>query len=357
MFALVHNDKHYYERIAKATEGIFTITQVHSMSELQRLGALEGIFADARLAKAIEEKMPGVPVMAIEEPFMVSEALRWWDSAQKPPAPMPQYMTTGVGIAPVSMPNIEVMGGRRGKIILFVSPKGGSGRTTLSSHMAAFGASQGKKVVFIDADDDKGDAVAKFGLDAEYTDYRGWRGSRFEDAIQDGLAITPPEFPSLYIVPGPKAIHGGAVTNLGEDVAYLTNLATQYADVVLIDSVQGWNPLQVQLLPLVSHVVVVVAPKVGQEENAQLLISKLIYAQLQPSQVSILINHPDGNFDWKQYEHILSPFPVTFRVPFDRAYKRKGGVKAKKIIRASLTWWKEQYGFPVKVTTKSRWRR
>ncbi len=185
--------------------------------------------------------------------------------------------------------------------------------------------------------------------------HRGWRGGRFEDAIQDGLVITPQEFPSLFLVPGPKAVHGGAVTNLGEDVAYLANLATQYADVVLIDSVQGWNPLQIQLLPLISHVVVVVAPKAGQEENAQLLISKLIYAQMQPSQVSVLINHPDGKFDWKQYEHILSPFPVTFRVPFDRAYKRKGGVKAKKIIRASSLWWREQYGFPTGL--KPKWRR
>ena len=286
---------------------------------------------------------------------MVSDAMRWWDSVQKPQEDIPQFMNTNATFAPVSMPNIEVTGGRRGKIILFVSPKGGSGRTTLSTHMAAFGAAQGKKVVFLDADDDKGDALKKFGLETEYTDYRGWRGTRFEDAIQDGLVVTPKELPSLFVVPGPKVVNGGAVGNLGEDVAYLANLAAQYADVVLIDSVQGWNPMQIQLLPLLSHVVVVVAPKTGQEENTQLMMSKLIYAQLLPAQLSIIINHPDGKFDWKQYEHILSPFSVALSVPFDRGYKRKGGMKSKKIIRASNNWWKEQYGFPT--VSKSKWRR
>lgn len=357
MFALVHSDRHYYERIAKQVESIFVVQQVYSLSELQRLGGLEGIFADARLATAIRERMPGVPVMQIEEPFAVSEAMRWWDSVQKPQAAPTSSFLTSAGFTPVTMPPIERTGGRRGKVVLFVSPKGGSGRTTLCAHMAAFGAAQGKRVVYIDADDDKGDTAAKFGLETEYTDYRGWRGHTFEAAIADGLAITPSEFTGLSVVPGPKVVSGSAVGNLGEDVAFLANLAAQYADMVLIDTVQGWNPMQIQLLPLASHIVMVVAPKAGQEENTQLMISKLVYTQLPSTQISILINHPDGKFDWKTYEHIVSPFAVALSIPFDRMYKRKGGVKAKKIIRACGNWWKEQYGFPVKPAAKWKRRR
>ncbi len=357
MFALVHSDRHYGERIASRTEGIFDVQQVYSLSELQRLQGLEGIFADARLADQVRERMSGVPVLVIEEPFAVSDAMRWWDSVQKPKEEPPKFMAAGMGFSPVSMPQIEVTGGRRGKVILFVSPKGGSGRTTLSTHMAAFGAAQGKRVVYIDADDDKGDAAAKFGLQTEYTDYRGWRGNSFEEAIQDGLVFTPDELPGLFVVPGPKVMNGAVVGNMGDDVAYLANHAAKYADMVLIDTVQGWNPMQIQLLPLVAQIAVVVAPKAGQEENTQLTISKLVYTQRPSTQISVLINHPDGRFDWKTYEHILSPFSVALSVPFDRSYKKKGGVKAKKIIRACGNWWKEQYGFPAKQTARRKWRR
>lgn len=63
----------------------------------------------------------------------------------------------------ISMP----MAQETGKILTFISPKDGMGRTTVAAHLAWFLAKAGKRVIFIDGDLQLGDACVHLGLNTQ----------------------------------------------------------------------------------------------------------------------------------------------------------------------------------------------
>ena len=90
-----------------------------------------------------------------------------------------------------------------GKIILFASGKGGTGKTTLTSHVGAALAASGRLTVLVDADVGFRNLDIALGLESsivyDYSDYINGN-SDFDDIL-----IKSPDLENLYFVAAPQS--------------------------------------------------------------------------------------------------------------------------------------------------------
>jgi chromosome partitioning protein len=141
------------------------------------------------------------------------------------------------------------------KTITVTSEKGGTGKTLISTHVAALLAARGRRVLLVDFDP-QGHATVSFGLPKEPGLYELLvRGVDIVDVIRqpDLQAYVPQGMQPrgrLYILPGNDETHG--VVTMVRDVRALTNAledVEHFIDVVIIDTA----PSPGMLLTLAYH--------------------------------------------------------------------------------------------------------
>jgi chromosome partitioning protein len=147
--------------------------------------------------------------------------------------------------------------------LAFVNEKGGTGKTTLAVHLAAWAAQErAQRVLLVDLDT-QGHAGKSLGLDV-----RTLTPNAFHWLTETGLSLTevarPTAFPTLSVVPGYKQLQGLA-TSLAAEKRPFQRLANRLAevsgefDLVVIDAPPSLGPAVSNTLVAAREVVLPVA--------------------------------------------------------------------------------------------------
>ena len=164
------------------------------------------------------------------------------------------------GSGPVLQGNIgQVDWGHRGQLLLVFNPKGGVGKTMVSTNLAAALVARGQRVLLVDADTVTGHVPTSLGMDAVPTVIDAWR-----DESDGGPMLTFGEMASVHSS-GLKVLPLSAHplnTELLEPqrVAGAIAVARRSFDYVIIDLHPSYSPLNRAIFDRADRILVPVTP-------------------------------------------------------------------------------------------------
>ena len=215
------------------------------------------------LAARLDVQSPGISVvlMANPSPDMWQAAMRSGVRDLLPPsaeaseirAAVERAATTAAGRRRVLRP-VEETARYNGRVITIASPKGGAGKTTVSTNLAiGLTAAAPQSTVLVDLDVQFGDVASALGLVPEYTLPDAVRGPASQDTMVLKTFLT--QHPSgLYAVCGAESPAAGESVS-GEDVTrLLASLAREFRYVV-VDTAPGLSDQTLAALDRATDVV------------------------------------------------------------------------------------------------------
>jgi pilus assembly protein CpaE len=164
------------------------------------------------------------------------------------------------GSGPVLQGSIEnVDWGHRGQLVVVFNPKGGVGKTMISTNLAAALVARGQRVLLVDADTVTGHVATSLGMDAVSTVIDNWR-----DELEGGPALTFEEQASVHssgLRVLPLSAHP-LNTELLEPqrVAGATAVARRSFDFVIADLHPSYSPLNRAVFDRADQILVPVTP-------------------------------------------------------------------------------------------------
>jgi pilus assembly protein CpaE len=205
----------------------------------------------------------------------------------------------------------------RGRVVTVFSPKGGTGKTVLSTNVAAYLAKRTRRrVLLIDLDLQFGDAAIMLGLDPERTMF---------DLVQDGgdldpgklVAYTTRHRSGLDVLVAPLLPeHAELVTE--EKVMTLVEVAREAYDIVVVDTSPFFYGPMLALLGPTDQLLMLCGLDVPTLKNVRLSLRTLELLGFPPERTHLVLNRvvPDVGVTVKDVEEALG-LPVAFEVPND----------------------------------------
>src|SRR2546423_12596854 len=208
---------------------------------------------------------------------------------------------------------------RRGRIVTVFSPKGGTGKTSIATNLAASLAKhQGKRTLLLDLDLQFGDAAIMLGLEPEKTIY--------------DLVVAPGELDSeklagyttrhacgLDILPAPLRPEDAELVTEAK-LARLLEVARESYDVIVVDTSPFFHGPMLATLDRTDELLMLCGLDVPTLKNVRLSLQTLDLLSFPTSRIRFVLNRANSKVGMKKKEvEAALEMKVRFEVPSDRA--------------------------------------
>ena len=242
-------------------------------------------------AEEIHERLPSAALFAISsqsQPNLIIEAMRCGCS---------EYVTKPVGgeqlweaVARASARKREKYALFSGQVLTFLGAKGGSGATTIATHLGALLAkSCSRKTVLIDLHPSCGEAALFLGLtEPQYHFYELVENvDRLDSELLQSYVLHHPS--GLHVLAGPelsKPVRDVLPESIGQAVAFLR---TKY-EFVLIDCAPGLTDQNLAVITHSDHVYIITLPEVPALRNVARLLDYFTREEVGQDKVDVVLN-------------------------------------------------------------------
>lgn len=237
-----------------------------------------------------------------------------------------------------------------GEVIAVVAAKGGVGVTTVAVNLAVAISQQDRSVILIDADARFGDVAVTMGLRSQASILAAVQEAPRLNTRRLGSLLTRHEPSGVMVLPGVEDPAAGDMVRPAE-VAKVISVASQLADVVIVDVPSGLDELALGILDTADRIALVTAPDVANLKNARLEIGVLSKLQL-AAKTRVVVNRvdPRHRVARRTLEHHLGLMVVgeipeadevivaeTTRTPFALGARRSQPAKAMRELCNAMT--------------------
>src|ERR687886_558458 len=212
----------------------------------------------------------------------------------------------------------QVNGGRQGRLVTVFSPKGGTGKTVLSTNLSSSLAKHwGKRALLLDLDLQFGDAAIMLGLEPEKTIY--------------DLVVAPGELDSeklagyttrhpcgLDILPAPLRPEDAELVTEAK-LGRLLEVARESYDVIVVDTSPFFHGPMLATLDRTDELLLVCGLDVPTIKNVRLSLQTLELLSFPMAKARIVLNRANTKVGMKEREvEGALELKVRYKVPSDR---------------------------------------
>jgi pilus assembly protein CpaE len=210
-------------------------------------------------------------------------------------------------------------GSRQGRIVTVFSPKGGTGKTVLSTNLSASLAKHwGKRALLLDLDLQFGDAAIMLGIEPEKTIYDLVTAPGELDS--EKLAGYTTRHPSgLDVLPAPLRPEDAELVTEPK-LARLLEVARESYDVIVVDTSPFFHGPMLATLDRTDELLLLTSLDVPTIKNVRLSLQTLELLSFPSDRVRVVLNRANSKVGMKPKEvESALEIPVRFEVPSDRA--------------------------------------
>jgi pilus assembly protein CpaE len=210
-------------------------------------------------------------------------------------------------------------GGRQGRVVTVFSPKGGTGKTVLSTNVGASLAKHwGKKALLLDLDLQFGDAAIMLGLEPEKTIYDLVTAPGELDS-EKLAGYTTRHACGLDILPAPLRPEDAELVTEAK-LARLLEVARESYDVIVVDTSPFFHGPMLATLDRTDELLLLTSLDVPTIKNVRLSLQTLELLSFPPDRIRVVLNRANSKVGMqrKEVESALE-MGVRYEIPSDRA--------------------------------------
>ena len=210
-------------------------------------------------------------------------------------------------------------GGRQGRLVTVFSPKGGTGKTVLSTNLAASLAKHwGKRALLLDLDLQFGDAAIMLGLEPEKTIYDLVTAPGELDS-EKLAGYTTRHACGLDILPAPLRPEDAELVTEAK-LARLLEVARESYDVIVVDTSPFFHGPMLATLDRTDELLLLTSLDVPTIKNVRLSLQTLELLSFPQDRIKVVLNRANSKVGMqrKEVESALE-MGVRHEVPSDRA--------------------------------------
>jgi pilus assembly protein CpaE len=210
-------------------------------------------------------------------------------------------------------------GGRQGRLVTVFSPKGGTGKTVLSTNVSASLAKHwGKKALLLDLDLQFGDAAIMLGLEPDKTIYDLVTAPGELDS-EKLAGYTTRHACGLDILPAPLRPEDAELVTEAK-LARLLEVARESYDVIVVDTSPFFHGPMLATLDRTDELLLLTSLDVPTIKNVRLSLQTLELLSFPQDRIKVVLNRANSKVGMqrKEVESALE-MGVRFEVPSDRA--------------------------------------
>jgi pilus assembly protein CpaE len=210
-------------------------------------------------------------------------------------------------------------GGRQGRLVTVFSPKGGTGKTVLSTNLSASLAKHwGKRALLLDLDLQFGDAAIMLGLEPEKTIYDLVTAPGELDS-EKLAGYTTRHACGLDILPAPLRPEDAELVTEAK-LARLLEVARESYDVIVVDTSPFFHGPMLATLDRTDELLLLTSLDVPTIKNVRLSLQTLELLSFPQDRIKVVLNRANSKVGMqrKEVESALE-MAVRHEVPSDRA--------------------------------------